>query len=854
MMSMNAINSVEYYEALAKDDYYTQGGEPPGKWIGVGARAIHLNGQIETVDYRRIFNGFAPDGTPLCENAGDKHRPGWDLTFSAPKSVSILWARTDKDTRQAIQAAQQQAVEQALSFIEQHAAFTRRGKGGHVQERVTGLIGATFEHSTSRAQDPQLHTHCLIANLALRQDGTWGTLESKHFFMWQKAASAIYRAQLANGLRELGFGIEEAEGKSHFEVKGVCQRVCRFFSKRAEAIRAQLDAMGMSHASATVRDAIALTTRDYKHAVDRPALFDAWQNDMDKQGFNASAITAIRSSDITPIPDSLPLQHLIDKLIDDKALFRLQDIYAAAAIEAQFSHVSRLDIEDTVRALLNDKDMVSLGTDISHNAIYTTKDMLAIEQTLLNTAGSMHANQHYRLDEKTIQQAIATQSQQQGFALSDEQVEAVHSVCQSSLDIIQGKAGAGKSTSMQAMRMAYEAQGFTVRGATVARQAALQLEKDTGISSTTLAGLLNELGKGNSQAKFKDTVILLDEAGQLATPDLCQLMQATHKAGAKLVLVGEQNQMDAITHGGSLRYLSQRQGCARINTIRRQRELWARTAVNDLRSGNAKAALDTFQGKGLLHIEDNSQSAREQLVKHWQAYTHANPDKDTMIMAQRWKDVKPLNDLVRTVYQDQGKLGKENILTECVVSNQSLYFSFSEGERVRFTKNDYKRDFTNGEQGTVTQVLKLGEDIRFTVKLDSGRTVSFYQSDYSDEQGRLQLVQAYASTVYASQGATIDGDTFVLYTTAMDRAASYVAGSRHKDQCHWFVNGQELVAQSGQADKGQKPDMGTRLKTLARCMSINKHKAMASEYIAERNALQEVDKQIVVSKDMEPLF
>lgn len=130
-------------------------------------------------------------------------------------------------------------------------------------------------------------------------------------------------------------------------------------------------------------------------------------------------------------------------------------------------------------------------------------------------------------------------------------------------------------------------------------------------------------------------------------------------------------------------------------------------------------------------------------------------------------------------------------------------------------------------------------------------TVSFYQSDYSDEQGRLQLVQAYACTVYSSQGATIDGDTFVLYTTAMDRAASYVAGSRHKDQCHWFVNGKELDAQSGQADKGQTPDMATRLKTLARCMSINKHEAMASEYIAEQEAEQEASKQSEQSNDNE---
>ncbi|MCK8108563.1 relaxase domain-containing protein [Pseudoalteromonas sp. 2CM41L] len=840
MNSLNAINSIAYYEELAKEDYYQGGGEPPGKWIGLGARTMGLTNQLNTTSYRRVFNGFSPEGEPLCENAGDNHRAGWDLTFSAPKSVSMLWARADEVTRKAIQQAQQKAVEEAFTFIEQHASFTRRGKGGHIQERVIGLIGATFEHSTSRAQDPQLHTHCLIANLAPRADGKWGTLESKHFFFWQMASGAIYRSALANGLRELSFEVEAVDDHKHFEVKGVDQGICQFFSKRAEAIRAQMEAMGIHKAASKVGDTITLNSRDYKKAVDRPKLFAAWQADMDRLGFMQTDIDKIRKPNLTHFPEPLPLQHILDKLIESQAVFRLQDIYAAVGVEAQFNHVSRLEIEDTVRELLADNSMVNIGKDLSNNQIYTTKGMLAIEQDLLNHADSMHASKHYQLDDSIIQQAIDQQGQQQGFALSDEQIEAVFSVCQSSLDIIQGRAGAGKSTSMQAMRLAYESQGFTVRGATVARQAAQQLEKDTGIKSTTLASLLNELGKDNSQAKFKNTVILQDEAGQLTTPDLLKLMRAAHTAKAKLVLVGDQQQMDAITHGGCLRYLSQRQGCARINTIRRQREAWARKAVNDLRGGNAKAVLDSFQSKGLLHIEDDSQTAREQLVKQWQAYTEAYPDKSTMIMAQRWKEVKPLNDLVRKVYQGRGKLGIENFQTECVVSNQSLYFAFSKGERVRFTKNDYQRDFTNGEQGTITQILQQGEDIRFTVKLDSGRTVSFYRSEYSDEQGRLQLAQAYACTVYSSQGATIDGDTFVLYTTAMDRAASYVAGSRHKDKCHWFVNGQELDARSGQADIGKTPDIGTRIKTLVDCMKTNKHKYMASEYILEK----EIDLQL----------
>lgn len=839
---MNAINSLAYYEELAKEDYYTGGGEPQGKWIGLGARVLELSEYIENKDYRLIFKGYNSSGVPLCENAGENHRAGWDLTFSAPKSVSILWARADEKLQKSIQSAQQQAVEQAFKFIEKHAAFTRRGKGGFIQEPVTGLVGATFEHSTSRAQDPQLHTHCLIANVGQRHDGSWGTLESKNFFHWQNAISAVYRAQLSKGLRELGFETEAVEGKLHFEVKGICQQVCRFFSKRADAIRALMNKMGVTKASSKIGDVIALNTRGYKKAVNRHKLFFAWQSDMDKQGFQAKNIDEIRQENIDLTAESLPLQQLMDNLIQNKAVFFLQDIYAAVANEAQFHNASLLDIEDTVREMLSDNSLVSLGVDIKNNKIFTTKTMLNMEQSLIKTADVLHTNNQFLLSEKSINEAISIQSHQQGFALSDEQIEAVHSVCQSGLDILQGKAGAGKSTSMRAMKLAYEANGFKVRGATVAKQAALQLQNETGINSTTLASLINELGKGFT--KLKDTVILLDEAGQLATPDLLKLMQAVHRSGAKLVLVGEQQQMDAITHGGSLRYLSQRHGYAKISTIRRQRQVWAREAVNDLRHGNARAAIISFQKKGLLHIEENSQLTREKLVSTWQSYIEANPHKASAILAQRWKDVKPLNDLVREVYQQQGKLGNEHIHTECAVSNKTLYFAFSKGERVRLTKNDYKRNYTNGDQGVVLEVKKIEDDIYFKVRLDNGRVVSFMRSEYCDEQGRLNLVQAYATTVYASQGSTVDGDTFVLYTTGMDRAASYVAGSRHKDNCHWFVNGQELDALSGQKDRGEMATLKARIDVLSYSMSINKHKAMASEYIAEQSVDMQMEEKI----------
>tara|TARA_Y100001937_G_scaffold89915_1_gene121611 strand:+ start:6268 stop:8838 length:2571 start_codon:yes stop_codon:yes gene_type:complete len=833
MMSINPINSIEYYEELAKEDYYTQGGEPPGKWIGRGARALMLSSTIETVDYRRIFNGFGPDGKKLCENAGDDHRPGWDVTFSAPKSVSILWARANEEVRKTIQAAQQSAVERALTFLEDKAAFTRRGKGGKALEHTTGLIAATFEHSTSRAQDAQLHTHCLIANLAERQDETWGTLESKPLFFWQKAASGVYRSQLANGLRELGFAVEAIERKPAFEVKGICQQLCALFSKRSDAIRAQMEAMGVTNANSKIGDIIAVNSRDYKKAIDRPALFAKWEREMDERGFTADKIEAIRDIETELYPEPLPLSAVLDSLIEDKAVFRLQDIYAEVAKQAQYTHSTVHEIEDTVRELLTDELMVSLGKDINHNPIYTTKAMLAIEQALAATADAMHFTAHYRLDSAVIDKAIDAQQAAQGFELSDEQHEAVHAVCQSGLGIIQGKAGAGKSTSLQALRLAYESQGITVRGAAVARKTAQQLQNGTGIESGTLASLLNELGKGSAE-RFKNTVIVIDEAGLMSTPDMLELVSAAHKASTKLVLVGEQEQLDAISHGGSLRYLSQRLSCARINNIRRQREVWAKTLVNDLRSGNAEAALSTLQGKGLLHIHDTAHDTREALVNQWAAYTKANPGKQSLVMAQRWKEVKPLNDLMRKVYQQRGLLGNENVITECVVSNQTLHFAFSTGERVRLTKNDYTRNFTNGQQGTVTAVIQLKDDLLLTIALDDGRTASIKQSEYCDDEKRFHVVQAYASTVYSAQGATIDGDTFTYYSTAMDRAASYVAGSRAKDKAWFFINGQELDAQCGVCDNGDQPDMATRLDVLARNMKVNKHKSMAMEYLDEQ--------------------
>lgn len=158
-----------YYTELAREDYYLAGGEPPGYWLGKGAHALGLDGAVEKVALSHLFSGLDPEGKrPLVQlQKGRDHQPGRDHTFSAPKSVSVLWSVAPPDLREAIERAHARAVQAAVSYLEETAAWTRRGRGGETLEKA-GLIVAAFPHSTSRAQDVQLHTHALVLNVASR--------------------------------------------------------------------------------------------------------------------------------------------------------------------------------------------------------------------------------------------------------------------------------------------------------------------------------------------------------------------------------------------------------------------------------------------------------------------------------------------------------------------------------------------------------------------------------------------------------------------------------------------------------------------------------------------------------------
>lgn len=239
-----ADGSARYYTD-DQAEYYLEGQAQLSHWFGHGAGALGLTGPVERAPFYNMLNGYSPDGhQPQVQNAGHPDRQCcWDLTFSAPKSVSVLWALAPEATRHDLEAAHQRAVEQALEYVEEKAGLTRRGHGGKIQERAE-LVFATFQEGASRALDPQLHTHAVLINLGLRRDGTTGSLKTEDLFGAKMKAGALYQAKLADQLRDR-LGLTLQRERVGFSVVGVPKELCREFSQRRQTIEKALQERGV---------------------------------------------------------------------------------------------------------------------------------------------------------------------------------------------------------------------------------------------------------------------------------------------------------------------------------------------------------------------------------------------------------------------------------------------------------------------------------------------------------------------------------------------------------------------------------------------------------------------------------
>ena len=421
MLSISAMaNGQEnYYLNLAREDYYLAGGEPPGIWHGKGASDLGLSGQVQGEALTQLLKGFHPhDGRALIQNAGDNnHQPGWDLTFSAPKSVSVAWSQATSDTQRLIQQAHAAAVRAALSYIEQAASITRRGKNG-VELKQAHLIVATFEHGTSRAQDCQLHTHALLINVCTTEgDGQTRTLLSHPVYKAKMTAGAVYRAELAHQLEQsLGWSIER-KGQN-FEVAGVSQELSRVFSTRRREIEAALTSFNSDSAAAAA--AATHSTRRAKLHVPREQLFRQWRQTGQAHGWSTLDAEALSR----PLPKRDPrfetaeaLQSATERVTAQQSFFSEQSFVRALAEESPGRGLGAAALlEAAARHLDKNPEIVSLGRR-GGQRLFTTREMLQLEEELLASVERSRSQATPGVSEKTTDAVITSR----GEKLSDEQ-------------------------------------------------------------------------------------------------------------------------------------------------------------------------------------------------------------------------------------------------------------------------------------------------------------------------------------------------------------------------------------------------------------------------------------------------
>ena len=783
--------SESYYADLAREDYYTAGGEPPGEWWGRGAVRLGLRGQVNKGVLSNLFSGYSADGSAaLVANAGRADRcAGFDCTFSAVKSVSAIWAASDDDLRAEIASAHAEAVHEALSYLEENATFTRTGAGGVETIRTVNLCVATFEHSTSRALDPNLHTHALVLNFTEGADGKARTLDGREIYRHKMAAGALYRAHLSCLLEQrLGFSLRR-EG-SWFEVEGVSKEVLAHFSKRREAI---LDALVESGAIGTSAEAAiaALETREDKADVSRSELFSRWKEEASAFGLTKGAIEVSRGEAL----DSSSKEDLdrvvasaIARITEKQSHFARRELVRFAAEEAQATGLSARDIRLAVWAHLESSpEIVRLGAR-DRERRFTTQEMYRLEKRMLEAAGRLARSGRHALEPCSIEVAIDARA-----TLSAEQEAAVrHLTSAASVSVVSGMAGTGKSFMLGAAREAFEREGNEVRGLALAAIAAERLEAESGIRSGTLHGLLAQLERGDQDLSSR-SVLVLDEAAMVGTRQMERLLWHVEAAGAKLLLVGDERQLQAIEAGSPFKAIGDLVGRAELKDIRRQNHEWAAEAVREFSRGEAGAALSRFIERGLLSIDKSRAIAMTRLVADWSEDGAQDP-RENLILAGTNAEVASLNRLCQQSRLSKGVLSKERMR----VGEGYLH----KGDRVLFRKNSAL--VKNGSTGIVAAVSP-SEGV-LSVLLDTGERVTVDTEEYAD------VSLGYAMTVHKAQGASVDR-AFVLIGGAMqDREASYVQASRIRELARLYTD--EWTA-------------GENARALVRDMSRSRQKELA---------------------------
>ncbi|MBZ9993153.1 Ti-type conjugative transfer relaxase TraA [Mesorhizobium sp. BH1-1-4] len=483
----------------------------------------------------------------------------------------------------------------------------------------------------------------------------------------------------------------------------------------------------------------------------------------------------------------------LDAMTHQQSTFTRKDL-------AKFSHRHSDGIEQfnkVIGAIGNAPDLVELGKDGRGEDRFTTRQMIETEQRLHRAAERMGGTERHAVSD-VVRVAALARAAQRGLVLSGEQTDALaHITDGRGLGVVVGFAGTGKSAMLGVARQAWAAAGYEVRGAALSGIAAENLESGSGIVTRTIASLEHGWGQGRDLLTARD-VLVIDEAGMIGTRQLERVLSHAVDVGAKVVLVGDPQQLQAIEAGAAFRSIHERNGGVEIGQVRRQREDWQRDATRDLATGKIGAAISAYDAQGMVHPAATRDEARAELVQRWDRDRQAHPQASQIILTHTNDEVRALNQVARERMRVAGDLGQD-----VQVDVERGARNFASGDRVMFLRNERGLGVKNGTLGVIEEVSSQS----MAVRTDDGRSVRFDLKDYA------HIDHGYAATIHKAQGMTVDR-THVLATPGMDAHGSYVALSRHRDGMDLHYGGDDFATRD----------------RLVRTLSRDRAKDMASDY------------------------
>lgn len=773
-----------YYE---KDGYYARDMQDGDRWQGRLCKQLAL--PIHSLEPKQ-FNEL------VLQNP---KRAGFDLAFSAPKSVSVAMVMNEEMKKDML-TCHNKAVEKILHEIEVNEIAARITKNGITETIQTGNMACgKFNHYVSRNSDMQLHTHAVILNKTMYNEKIYA-VSNESIYQNKILYGQLYRNELAKNLQKKGYPLELTDHeKGFFELKGVEPEMLDRFSTRRQEILQQLKVWNVDDAVNASK--AALLSRRAKEHRDLGVLTESWRESILKAG--GTQLEKVNEPIKIRKEDKLnAFDQAVARLSEHEYAFSKRDLERAVLAEGCISGMTRVDFEKQ----LDKSYLICLGKPITHGEdIYYTSPgnqaaELQITQNIIQSQGTVNA-----LSEEKVKNALSEISKEHGLTLSQEQTEAVLHISTSKdrFSAVQGLAGTGKTYMLFATREVLEKSGYNVVGASYTGKAAEGLQEEAKIKSSTIHSLLNKLEKeaGNaiadedfSQKKTwnfeglvagkKPEIWVIDEAGLTDNNIMLHLQTAAKFKKAKVVLVGDYQQLAPVGAGNSYSNLVQsgKISTCYLSDIRRQKNETLLQAVKESVTGDIHKSLELVADRT---FEIPSASKRFKAIT--KEYTELSPTEqnNTIVLTAKNKDRIAINDSIRVALIKKGDLG--NGIEYKIQTGKSVEHArgFSVGDKIMFFKNDYKLGVMNGQLGKVINASEGQLVVETNNKAIKVNTEEYNHFDHG-----------YAMTTHKAQGMTVDRAIINIDSTQKklnSRNNYYVDISRARNEISIYTDSKKLL-------------------------------------------------------------